>query len=44
MFGSMAAALPFVKSGKLKALAQTGATRVATLPALPRVSDSGLPG
>jgi tripartite-type tricarboxylate transporter receptor subunit TctC len=44
MFDSMASALPFVKSGKLKALAQTGSKRVAALPELPTVAESGLPG
>jgi tripartite-type tricarboxylate transporter receptor subunit TctC len=44
MFDSMASALPFVKSGKLKALAQTGAKRVAAVPDLPTVAESGLPG
>jgi tripartite-type tricarboxylate transporter receptor subunit TctC len=44
MFDSMASALPFVKSGKLKALAQTGSKRVGALPELPTVAESGLPG
>lgn len=44
MFDSMASALPFVKSGKLRALAQTGAKRVAALPDLATVGESGLPG
>ncbi len=44
MFDSMASALPLVQSGKLKALAQTGAKRVGALPDLPTVAESGLPG
>jgi tripartite-type tricarboxylate transporter receptor subunit TctC len=33
-----------VKSGRLRALAVTGATRVAALPDVPTLSESGLPG
>lgn len=44
MFDSMASALPLVKSGKLKALAQTGSRRSAAVPDLPTISESGLPG
>jgi tripartite-type tricarboxylate transporter receptor subunit TctC len=44
MFDSMASALPFAKTGKLKALAQTGAKRSASVPDLPTISESGLPG
>jgi tripartite-type tricarboxylate transporter receptor subunit TctC len=44
MFDSMASALGFVKSGKLKVLAQTGATRSPTVPDVPTISESGLPG
>ena len=44
MFDSMASGLPFAKSGKLKALAQTGAKRSASVPELPTIGESGLPG
>jgi tripartite-type tricarboxylate transporter receptor subunit TctC len=44
MFDSMASALPLVKSGKLKALAQTGAKRASAVRDLPTVAESGLPG
>ncbi len=44
MFDSMASALPFVKSGKLRALAQTGARRASAAPDVPTIAESGLPG
>ncbi|MEO8202800.1 MAG: tripartite tricarboxylate transporter substrate binding protein [Betaproteobacteria bacterium] len=44
MFDSMASALPFVKSGKLRALAQTGAKRASAAPDVPTIAESGLPG
>ena len=44
MFDSMASALPFSKSGKLKALAQTGSERAAAAPDLPTIAEAGLPG
>ena len=44
MFDSMPSALPLVKSGRLKALAQTGAKRSASVPDLPTIGESGLPG
>jgi tripartite-type tricarboxylate transporter receptor subunit TctC len=36
--------LPYVKAGKLRALAVTSAQRVAALPEVPTVGESGLPG
>jgi tripartite-type tricarboxylate transporter receptor subunit TctC len=44
MFDSMASALPFSRTGKLKALAQTGSQRAAAAPDLPTIAESGLPG
>lgn len=44
MFDSMASALPLVKSGKLRALAQTGARRSSAAPEIPTIAESGLPG
>ena len=44
MFAPSQTVLPHVKAGKLKALAVTGAKRSETLPELPTVSESGLPG
>jgi tripartite-type tricarboxylate transporter receptor subunit TctC len=44
IFSGIAAILPQVKSGKLRALAVTQAQRSAILPALPTIAESGLPG
>jgi tripartite-type tricarboxylate transporter receptor subunit TctC len=44
IFGSIAATLPFVKSGRLRAIAVTTAQRVATEPTVPTVVESGVPG
>lgn len=38
------AVLPHIQSGKLKALAVTGAKRAAALPNVPTVAESGVPG
>jgi len=43
MFDLTAAALPFIKAGKIRALAVTSATRTPALPDLPPISDF-LPG
>jgi tripartite-type tricarboxylate transporter receptor subunit TctC len=44
MFDTMLSAMPFVKAGKLKALAVTSAQRSPAAPELPTVAESGLPG
>lgn len=44
MFPNIATVLPFVRSGKLKALAITSKTRSAIAPEIPTVAESGLPG
>jgi tripartite-type tricarboxylate transporter receptor subunit TctC len=44
MFETIPFAVAQVKSGKLRALAVTGARRSAVLPDVPTVSESGLPG
>jgi tripartite-type tricarboxylate transporter receptor subunit TctC len=43
-FDSLLQALPFIRDGRLKALAVLGDTRSAQLPDVPTVSESGLPG
>jgi tripartite-type tricarboxylate transporter receptor subunit TctC len=43
-FGSIAPALPHVKTGRLRALGVTGARRVSVAPEIPTVAESGLPG
>jgi tripartite-type tricarboxylate transporter receptor subunit TctC len=44
MFSSAVAALPQVKSGRLRAIAMTGAKRSAAIPNVPTVAESGVPG
>jgi tripartite-type tricarboxylate transporter receptor subunit TctC len=44
MFDSTIAILPFIKSGKVKALAVTGAKRSAELPDVPTFAEAGVPG
>ncbi|VTU45507.1 tripartite tricarboxylate transporter substrate binding protein [Variovorax sp. PBL-E5] len=44
MFSATSASGPFVKSGKLRALAITSAARVPEWPHLPTVAESGVPG
>jgi tripartite-type tricarboxylate transporter receptor subunit TctC len=42
--GTIPASLPHVKAGRLRALAVTSRERIAALPQLPTVAESGLPG
>src|SRR5438445_7593925 len=44
MFAPSQTVMPYVRAGKLKALAVTGARRSETLPDLPTVAESGLQG
>jgi tripartite-type tricarboxylate transporter receptor subunit TctC len=44
MFPSLVAAVPHVKSGRLRALAVTAKNRSSALPNVPTAADSGLPG
>lgn len=41
---TVAASLPHIRSGKLKAIAVTGATRASLLPDVPTVAEAGYPG
>ena len=43
-FAPVASALPFVREGRLRALAVTSAKRLPLLPELPTVAESGYPG
>lgn len=43
-FGDIAAVLPQIQAGKLKALAVTTAKRIPSLPDVPTVAESGVPG
>lgn len=43
MFDSMPSAMPFIKSGKLRAVAVTTQKRIAELPDVPTVAESGYP-
>lgn len=43
-FPSPAPAVPMIQAGKIRALAFTGAKRVAALPDTPTVAEAGLPG
>ena len=44
MFSNVSAAMPHVKSGKLRGLAVTSAARIDGAPGLPTVAEAGLPG
>ena len=44
IFSGIAAIMPQVKSGKLRALGVTSAQRSAVLPGVPTIAESGLPG
>lgn len=44
MFDTMLSAMPFVKGGKLKAIAVTSAQRSPVAPDIPTIAESGLPG
>ncbi|MET1113366.1 MAG: tripartite tricarboxylate transporter substrate binding protein [Comamonas sp.] len=44
MFDTMLSAMPFVKGGKLKAIAVTSAQRSPSAPEIPTVAESDLPG
>ena len=44
MFDNLPSSLQFIKAGKLRALAVTSLARSSTLPELPTLAESGLPG
>ena len=44
IFDSMPSAMPFIKAGKLRAIAVTTSRRAAALPDLPTIAESGFPG
>jgi tripartite-type tricarboxylate transporter receptor subunit TctC len=44
MFATSASAIPYVKAGRLRALAVTTALRSPSLPELPTVAEAGVPG
>jgi tripartite-type tricarboxylate transporter receptor subunit TctC len=44
MFASPPSVLPLVRSGRVRAIATTGAKRAAYLPEVPTASESGVPG
>jgi tripartite-type tricarboxylate transporter receptor subunit TctC len=44
MFDSMPSAMPFIKTGKLRAIAVTTLKRAQALPELPTIAESGYPG
>jgi tripartite-type tricarboxylate transporter receptor subunit TctC len=44
VFGSPISALPLLRAGRLKGVAVTGTTRAKTLPELPTIAESGVPG
>jgi tripartite-type tricarboxylate transporter receptor subunit TctC len=43
-FENIVVSSPYVKSGRIKALAVTSAKRAAALPAVPTIAESGVPG
>jgi tripartite-type tricarboxylate transporter receptor subunit TctC len=44
MFDAVASASPYIKSGKVRAIAVTSATRSPQLPDVPTIAEAGLPG
>jgi tripartite-type tricarboxylate transporter receptor subunit TctC len=44
IFATPVSVLPHIKTGKLRALATTGAKRALTMPELPTIAESGYPG
>lgn len=43
-YGSLVASVPFINTGKLRALGITGTRRSTLIPSVPSISEAGLPG
>lgn len=44
LFNAAAQTVPFIKSGRVRAIAMTSATRAAILPDVPTIAEAGVPG
>jgi tripartite-type tricarboxylate transporter receptor subunit TctC len=44
MFSDVASALPYIKANSLRPIAVTGSKRLASLPEVPTIAESGVPG
>jgi tripartite-type tricarboxylate transporter receptor subunit TctC len=44
LFGNILSCLPYVKAGRLRALAVTSSKRAAAMPELPTIAEAGVPG
>ena len=44
MFSNVASSIPYIRQGKVRAIASTGEKRSAVAPEIPTVSESGVPG
>jgi tripartite-type tricarboxylate transporter receptor subunit TctC len=44
LFGNILSCLPYVKAGRLRALAVTSSKRSAAMPELPSIAEAGVPG
>lgn len=44
MFASMPSAVPYVRNGRVRCFAVTGAKRAEVMPEIPTIAESGLPG
>jgi tripartite-type tricarboxylate transporter receptor subunit TctC len=44
LFNNPLGAIPHVRAGRLRALASSGAQRIAAMPEVPTIAESGLPG
>jgi tripartite-type tricarboxylate transporter receptor subunit TctC len=44
IFGNVASSIPYIRQGKLRAIASTGEKRTSVAPDVPTVTESGVPG